>query len=83
MPAVSAAGSRGWIGPTKRVSDVLASAGADREPDGSFRLDGVRIVGYGDEETIITESVGFFVQGQRLPLLPRLQNGGGCCLLVF
>lgn len=53
----------GWFGLTSHVTHVLATMGADRDPDGRFLVAGIA-VGIDPRETVVPGDAVYFVDGQ-------------------
>lgn len=54
----------GWIGMIDAVRNALSVVGADREPDGAFRISGSVVSGFDGAEVVIGADATYFCGGE-------------------
>ena len=67
-------GHAGWIGPLASLRYYLATVGADRDADGSYRTTGSITVGLGGGEAVVGADVSYYVDGEPKNLAAGLRG---------
>lgn len=71
-----------WFGLTEDVNKVLDELNADRGSTGAYIVEGIRVVGIGQDEVIMDKDATYQIGGVKHTLVPELSRRASGGMIV-